>query len=63
MFMDSDTLIWIKERIKNPVRKKLFVFAFKTLTIVARLRWKYKYFDFPLDYLLFSYAKSQNKSI
>ncbi|HBQ20785.1 MAG: hypothetical protein A2Z91_03945 [Deltaproteobacteria bacterium GWA2_38_16] len=64
MFLDSDTLIWIKERIKNrPLKKKLFVSAFKLLRIIAKLRWKYKFFYFPIDYKLFLFAKSKNKSI
>lgn len=63
MFLDSDTIIWTKERIKNKFKRKIFVIIFKVFTIIATLRWKYKYFGLPIDYYLFSFAKSKNKSI
>lgn len=63
MFLDSDTIKWIKERIKNRFKRAVFISAFKTFTVIARTRWKYKYFGMPLDYRLFQFAKSRNKSI
>ena len=64
MFLDSDTLGWAKERIKDsPVKKMLFIITFKVVGLMAKIRWKLKFFGFPIDYYLFSFAKSKNKSI
>lgn len=63
MFLDVDTLLWAKERIKNPVKKFFFVQAYQLFAGLARFRWKYKLFGFPLDYQLFLFAKRNNKSI
>jgi len=63
MFMDKDTLTWIGERIKNPLFRKLFILMFKCVRPVAKSRWKYKFFDLPLDYRLFSLAKTYNTAI
>lgn len=63
MFLDSDTILWVKERIKNKFIKAIFILAFGIFNKTARLRWKFKYFGFPLDYYLFLFAKSRNKSI
>ena len=63
MFLDSDTLLWAKERVKNPIKKLLFVWAYKLFAQIARFRWKHKLFGFPLDYQLFLFAKRNNKSI
>lgn len=63
MFLDSDTIGWVKERIKSRIRKALFVAAFMALSLIARWRWKRKMFSFAVDYRLFLFAKSRNKSI
>jgi len=63
MFLDSDTIGWVKERIKSPIKKALFVAAFMVLSVIARWRWKHKIFSFAVDYRLFLFAKSRNKSI
>ncbi|MFZ3064449.1 MAG: radical SAM protein [Nitrospirota bacterium] len=63
MFLDSDTITWIGERIKSRIKRGLFLTAFKFYTLLARLRWKYKYFGMSIDYSLFQFAKRRNKSI
>lgn len=63
MFLDSDTIGWVKERIKSRIKKYLFVAAFRVLSAIARWRWKHKIFSFAIDYRLFLFAKSRNKSI
>jgi radical SAM superfamily enzyme YgiQ (UPF0313 family) len=63
MFLDSDTIIWVKERVKNPIKKKMFIFAFNVFTSFAKFRWRFKFFEFPVDYYLFQFGKTQNKSI
>jgi radical SAM superfamily enzyme YgiQ (UPF0313 family) len=63
MFLDSDTIGWVKERIKSRIKKTLFVAAFTVLSFIARWRWNHKMFSFAIDYRLFLFAKSRNKSI
>ena len=63
MFLDSDTIVWAKGRIENPVKKLFFVWAYNLFAGIAKFRWKYKLFGFPLDYQLFLFAKRNNKTI
>tara|TARA_Y100001960_G_C13967460_1_gene491202 strand:- start:140 stop:508 length:369 start_codon:yes stop_codon:yes gene_type:complete len=63
MFLDSDTIVWAKGRIKNPIKKLLFLWAYGFFATIVRFRWKYKIFGFPLDYQLFLLAKRNNKAI
>jgi len=61
MFLDTDSIKWTKERLQNKFARSVFVMAFKTWAYVVKLRWKYKFFGFPLDYKLFAFAKTFNK--
>ena len=63
MFLDSDTIIWAKGRVESPIKKLFFVWAYNIFAKIAKFRWKYKLFGFPLDYQLFLFAKRNNKSI
>ena len=63
MFLDSDTIVWTKEKIKNKIFQAIFICFFKTASFIARLRWKYKFFKIPIDYKLFTFAKSINRWI
>ena len=63
MFLDADTIVWAKGRIKNPIKKLLFVLAYGIFAKIAKFRWKHKMFGFPLDYQLFLLAKKNNKTI
>ena len=63
MFLDADTIVWAKGRIKNPIKKLLFVWAYEIFAKIAKFRWKHKMFGFPLDYQLFLLAKKNNKTI
>ena len=63
MFLDSDTILWAKGRIENPVKKAFFLLAYQLFARIAKFRWEYKLFGFPLDYQLFLFAKRNNKSI
>lgn len=63
MFLDTDSLGWVQLRISNKFKRTLFVWLFRIVAVVAKLRWKYKYCGFPLDYYMFLFAKTKNKSI
>jgi len=52
--MDRDTFTMIYPRLKNPIQKLLFFFTYYIALFVVTIRWKLKFFDFPIDYWLFS---------
>jgi radical SAM superfamily enzyme YgiQ (UPF0313 family) len=51
--MDLDSYRMLKNRIKNPLTKFTFCLSYKIGLILAKARWKYKFFDLPLDYWFF----------
>jgi hypothetical protein len=63
MFLDSDTIVWAKGRIENPIKKLFFILAYRVFAEIAKFRWKYKLFGYPFDYQLFLLAKRNNKTI
>ncbi len=63
MFLDSDTLGWAKQRIKNKFIRSIFVVVFNLFILIAKFRWKHKFFAFTIDYKLFLFAKSRNNTI
>ena len=63
MFLDADTIVWTKQKIKNKIFRAIYVGLFETIASIARLRWKYKFFELPVDYKLFLLAKSVNRWI
>ncbi|MFA7301114.1 MAG: radical SAM protein [Candidatus Shapirobacteria bacterium] len=52
--MDQDTIKILQNRISSKIGKTLFNIAYTIGLKLVKLRWKYKYFDFPLDYWLFT---------
>ena len=38
MFLDADTIVWAKGRIKNPIKKLLFVWAYEIFAKIAKFR-------------------------
>ena len=60
MLLDSHTLMAIRNKVPNFLFRTLFVMLFKTARLVAKLRWKYKFFGLPIDYKLYTFARSIN---
>ncbi|OIP87720.1 hypothetical protein AUK05_00650 [Candidatus Shapirobacteria bacterium CG2_30_35_20] len=52
--MDLDSINMLSQRINSKIGKFIFKFTYKITLIIVKLRWKYKYFDLPLDYWLFT---------
>jgi len=52
--MDRDTYDMLYQRIKNNLFKFIFKIAYSLALILVKLRWKYKFFGFRIDYKLFS---------
>ena len=63
MFFATDTIVWAKEKVKNRLYKRIFIMAFKIMGSVAKMRWKYKYFSYPIDYKMLLMARSVNRWI
>jgi len=52
--MDRDTFTMIYPRLKNPIQKLLFFCSYYIALLLVTIRWKLKFFKFPIDYCLFS---------
>ncbi|MBU4210209.1 B12-binding domain-containing radical SAM protein [Patescibacteria group bacterium] len=52
--MDKDTYDLLQKRIPSKFYQLLFKITYKLALIPVKLRWKFKFFDFPLDYYLFT---------
>jgi len=52
--MDPDTYTTLKERVTPGFKRALFVAAYKIGLAMAMLRWKFKFFRFPVDYWVFT---------
>ena len=53
--MDRDTYTMLFPRLKNPVSKTAFTIGYYIALALVTIRWKLKFFDFPIDYWLFSF--------
>jgi len=54
--MDRDTYDVLIKRISNPIYKILFIISFNIGLSIVKLRWKFKFFRYPVDYLIFTYV-------
>ncbi|MBI2465046.1 B12-binding domain-containing radical SAM protein [Candidatus Shapirobacteria bacterium] len=52
--MDRDTYTMLYPRLKNPISRAAFTSGYYIALAMVTVRWKLKFFDFPLDYWLFS---------
>ena len=52
--MDHDTYDMLLPRLKNIFQKVLFSVGYYIALILVTIRWKFKYFGFPVDYWIFS---------
>jgi hypothetical protein len=52
--MDSDTYDTLKKGITPGIKRAIFCIAFKIGLAMAKLRWKFKFFGFPIDYWVFT---------
>lgn len=52
--MDKDTYQTLLNRISNPFYKILFKIAYAIALSLAKIRWKFKYFDLRIDYWIFT---------
>jgi len=52
--MDRDTFTMLYPRLKNPISKILFFIGYYIALLLVTIRWKFKFFKFPVDYYIFS---------
>jgi anaerobic magnesium-protoporphyrin IX monomethyl ester cyclase len=52
--MDHDTYDMLLPRLKNKFQKVLFSVGYYIAFVLVTIRWKLKYFGFPVDYWIFS---------
>jgi radical SAM superfamily enzyme YgiQ (UPF0313 family) len=52
--MDKDTIKVLETRVSSKLGKIIFKISYKLGLSMAMIRWKYKYFDFPIDYWIFT---------
>jgi radical SAM superfamily enzyme YgiQ (UPF0313 family) len=57
VLLDSEKLDGLSMRIHNPVVRFLFRQVFKLFELIAKLRWRHRFFSLPLDYWLFLLAR------
>lgn len=54
--MDPDTYDVLKERVPKGVKRLFFIVAYKIGQDFVRLRWRFKFFDLPFDYWIFTFV-------
>lgn len=52
--MDEDTFRVLKSRAPKGIKRKLFTVFFNIGLSLAKLRWRFKFFGFPIDYWIFT---------
>jgi anaerobic magnesium-protoporphyrin IX monomethyl ester cyclase len=57
LFLDAQAYGWITTRIRNKVERFLFKAIFKVFILLAKLRWRFKFFALPVDYYVFRWGK------
>jgi len=62
-FLDPDSCKWLSSLIRNRLLKSLFKKAFKLYSLIPQLRWKYHFFDLPIDYLLYQYIRNRQRLV
>lgn len=56
-FIDPDSYNWVTARIKNVALRLVFKLFFRFFEVIARVRWKYKFFKFLIDYRAYRFIK------
>lgn len=61
--LDADTYPVLKQRVPPGPLRWLFGCAFKVAVLLVKLRWRYQFFRFPLDYWLFTLVYRYGKLV
>jgi radical SAM superfamily enzyme YgiQ (UPF0313 family) len=61
--LDPDTYETLKTKVSPGFKRWLFTVAFKTGVAMAKLRWKFKFFAFPVDYWVFTQIYKYGKIV
>ncbi|NQU83432.1 MAG: cobalamin B12-binding domain-containing protein [Parcubacteria group bacterium] len=52
--MDQDTYDVLRLRASAGIKRTIFVLAYRIGLVLVKLRWRFKFFDFPVDYWFFT---------
>lgn len=61
--MDMDSFDLLIKRIPSKLKRVIFKISYMIGLKIVKLRWKYKFFDFPVDYWLFTLVHKYSKLI
>lgn len=61
--LDQDSYTTLIGRINSPVLKIIFSISYKIALLIIKIRWRFKFFSFPLDYQLFILVHKYGKLI
>ena len=60
-FLDPDSFNLVTAKITNRLFKYLLFIGFSLFKSIARVRWKYKYFEYPIDFYLYNLLRKYSK--
>lgn len=60
-FLDPDSFEMVTEKIKSELLKSFLYIGFVFFKLIAKTRWKYKYFGFPIDFIFYNYLRKYSK--
>lgn len=56
-FLDPDSYDLVGEKIKNRFYKFFYFIAFNSYKAVVKLRWKFMFFKYPVDFYIYNYLR------
>jgi len=59
-FKDPDSFLLVTSKIKNVLYKLFLKIGFNCFKTIINVRWKYKYFDLPVDFYLYNYLRQHS---
>lgn len=60
-FLDPDSYDLVGSKIKNKVYKFFYFIGFHLFKSIVKLRWRYMFFKFPLDFYIYNYLRKYSR--
>lgn len=60
-FLDPDSYDLVGNKIKNKAFKVFYFIGFHLYKNIVRLRWKYMFFKFPIDFYIYNYLRKYSR--
>ncbi len=58
-FLDEDSYDWVTKRVPNPLMRFMFRRVFRVFVIIAKLRWRFKFFGLRIDYRIYFWGRNK----